>query len=173
VTKVAPLQNEEEEAPSASPVAFAFGQNLEGKSSYVFARLQDRNTALERQPPPLRGCGRHSAVPRAMYFDIPLEHGETSIIKSHPPRRLQKLEPIDLPQVITSEMLLSQQEARTTHKAKVKPFSSVSVFRRNHFYEVFLTYLPSPPQKGTLGKAGTGKEDANFRVYSREKTIFT
>nr|XP_035964871.1 uncharacterized protein CCDC198 isoform X1 [Halichoerus grypus] len=120
VTKVAPLQNEEEEAPSASPVAFAFGQNLEGKSSYVFARLQDRNTALERQPPPLRGCGRHSAVPRAMYFDIPLEHGETSIIKSHPPRRLQKLEPIDLPQVITSETLLSQQEARTTHKAKLE-----------------------------------------------------
>ncbi|XP_077765553.1 factor associated with metabolism and energy isoform X6 [Canis aureus] len=30
----------------------------------------------------------------------------------------QKLEPIDLPQVITSEMLLSQQEARTTHRAK-------------------------------------------------------
>ncbi|XP_077765554.1 factor associated with metabolism and energy isoform X7 [Canis aureus] len=29
-----------------------------------------------------------------------------------------KLEPIDLPQVITSEMLLSQQEARTTHRAK-------------------------------------------------------
>ncbi|XP_029422555.1 uncharacterized protein CCDC198 isoform X2 [Nannospalax galili] len=31
---------------------------------------------------------------------------------------LMKLEPIDLPQVITSERLLSQQEARTTHKAK-------------------------------------------------------
>ncbi|XP_032261082.1 uncharacterized protein CCDC198 isoform X4 [Phoca vitulina] len=31
-----------------------------------------------------------------------------------------KLEPIDLPQVITSEMLLSQQEARTTHKAKLE-----------------------------------------------------
>ncbi|XP_034848549.1 uncharacterized protein CCDC198 [Mirounga leonina] len=55
-----------------------------------------------------------------MYFDIPLEHGETSIIKSHPPRRLQKLEPIDLPQVITSETLLSQQEARRTHKAKLE-----------------------------------------------------
>nr|XP_019581353.1 PREDICTED: uncharacterized protein C14orf105 homolog isoform X3 [Rhinolophus sinicus] len=31
---------------------------------------------------------------------------------------LQKLEPINLPQVITSERILSQQEARTTHKAK-------------------------------------------------------
>ncbi|XP_072694811.1 factor associated with metabolism and energy isoform X4 [Canis lupus baileyi] len=33
-------------------------------------------------------------------------------------KRWQKLEPIDLPQVITSEMLLSQQEGRTTHRAK-------------------------------------------------------
>ncbi|XP_069454058.1 factor associated with metabolism and energy isoform X3 [Ovis canadensis] len=31
---------------------------------------------------------------------------------------LMKLEPIDLPQVITSERLLNQQEARRTHKAK-------------------------------------------------------
>ena len=31
----------------------------------------------------------------------------------------QKLEPIGLPQVITSERLLSQQEAGRTHKAKV------------------------------------------------------
>ncbi|XP_006144913.1 uncharacterized protein CCDC198 isoform X2 [Tupaia chinensis] len=53
-----------------------------------------------------------------MYFDIPLEPRETSIIKRHPPRRLQKLEPIDLPQAITSERLLSQREARTMHKAK-------------------------------------------------------
>ncbi|XP_038400736.1 uncharacterized protein CCDC198 isoform X2 [Canis lupus familiaris] len=120
VTRVAPLQNKEVETPSASPVDFALNQNLEEKSSYLFARLQDRNKALEGQLPPLREtwCGRYAAVPRAMYFDIPLEHGETSIIKRHPPRRLQKLEPIDLPQVITSEMLLSQQEARTTHRAK-------------------------------------------------------
>eukprot|EP00074_Homo_sapiens_P055613 XP_005267867.1 uncharacterized protein CCDC198 isoform X4 [Homo sapiens] len=54
-----------------------------------------------------------------MYFDIPLEHRETSIIKRHPPQRLQKLEPIDLPRVITSGRLLSQREARTMHKAKV------------------------------------------------------
>ncbi|XP_039081505.1 uncharacterized protein CCDC198 isoform X1 [Hyaena hyaena] len=120
VTKVAPLQNKEEEMPSASPVDFAFNQNLEEKSSYLFGGLQDRNKALERQLPPLRetGYGRYSAVPRAMYFDIPLEHVETSIIKRHPPRRLQKLEPIDLPQEITSERLLSQQEVKTTHRAK-------------------------------------------------------
>uniref|UniRef100_A0ABI7YDU8 Coiled-coil domain containing 198 n=1 Tax=Felis catus TaxID=9685 RepID=A0ABI7YDU8_FELCA len=93
VTKVAPLQNKEEELPSASPVDFAFSQNLEEKSSYLFTGLQDQNKALEGQLPPLRETwyGRYSAGPRAMYFDIPLEHGETSIIKRHPPRRLQDL----------------------------------------------------------------------------------
>ncbi|XP_039722445.1 factor associated with metabolism and energy isoform X3 [Pteropus medius] len=122
VTKVAPLQIKEEETPSASPVDFAFNQNLEEKSSYSFARPQDLNKALEGQLPPLRETwyGRYSAVPRAMYFDIPLEQGETSIIKRHPPRRLQKLEPVDLPQVMTSERIPRPQEARTTHKAKAQ-----------------------------------------------------
>ncbi|XP_012980460.1 uncharacterized protein CCDC198 isoform X2 [Mesocricetus auratus] len=53
-----------------------------------------------------------------MLLDIPLKHEETSIIKRHPPRRIQKLEPVDLPQVITSERLLRQQVPRTRHKAK-------------------------------------------------------
>ncbi|KAG8511718.1 putative protein CCDC198 [Galemys pyrenaicus] len=120
VTKVAPFQNKEGETASANPVDFAFNQNLEEKCSYSLARLQDRNKALEGQLPPLRETwyGRHSAVPRAIYFDTPLEQGETSIIKRHPPRRLQKLEPIDLPPVITSERHLSQQKAERTHKAK-------------------------------------------------------
>ncbi|XP_008837740.1 uncharacterized protein CCDC198 isoform X1 [Nannospalax galili] len=120
VIKVAPLQNQEAETPSAGPVFFALTGNLEEKSSYSFRRLQDQNRVLEGQLPPLRETwhGRHPAVSRALYFDIPLKHEETSIIKRHPPRRIQKLEPIDLPQVITSERLLSQQEARTTHKAK-------------------------------------------------------
>ncbi|XP_017518026.2 factor associated with metabolism and energy isoform X2 [Manis javanica] len=117
VTKVAPLQNKEEKTPSASPVEFAFHNTLEEKSSESFARLQDWNKASKGQLPPLRDTwyGRYSSVPD---FDIPLEQGETSIIKRHPPRRLQKLEPTDLPQVITSERLLSQQAARTAHKAK-------------------------------------------------------
>uniref|UniRef100_A0A9L0RU55 Coiled-coil domain containing 198 n=1 Tax=Equus caballus TaxID=9796 RepID=A0A9L0RU55_HORSE len=93
VTKVAPLQNKEEEPRSAGPVDVVFNQKLEEKSSYSFTRLQDRSKALEGQLPPLRETwyGRYSAVPRAMYFDIPLEQGETSIIKRHPPRRLQEI----------------------------------------------------------------------------------
>ena len=62
VTKVVPLQNKEEETPLAGPVDFAFTQNLEENSLYSFARLQDRNKALEGQLPPLRETwyGRYS-----------------------------------------------------------------------------------------------------------------
>ncbi|XP_004055271.1 factor associated with metabolism and energy isoform X1 [Gorilla gorilla gorilla] len=120
VIKVAPLQNKEVETPSAGRVDFAFNQNLEEKTSYSLARLQDQNKALEGQLPPLQEnwYGRYSTASRDVYFDIPLEHRETSIIKRHPPQRLQKLEPIDLPRVITSGRLLSQREARTMHKEK-------------------------------------------------------
>ncbi|XP_021518453.1 uncharacterized protein CCDC198 isoform X2 [Meriones unguiculatus] len=117
---VAPIQSEETKPPLAGPAFFALNHDLEGKSSYSFMRLPDQNGTLEGQLPPLREprCRRYPAVSRAMYLDIPLKHEETSIIKRHPPRRIQKLEPIDLPQLITSERLLSQQEARTRHKAK-------------------------------------------------------
>ncbi|XP_075388165.1 factor associated with metabolism and energy [Tenrec ecaudatus] len=119
VIRVAPRQDKGE-ASSVCSVDFASNRNLEENSSYSFPRPQDQPRAVEGQLPPLRETwyGRHSAVPRAMYFDIPLEQRETSIIKRHPPRRLQVLESSDLPQVITSVKFLSQQEARTTHKAK-------------------------------------------------------
>ncbi|XP_059129697.1 uncharacterized protein CCDC198 isoform X2 [Peromyscus eremicus] len=120
VIKVTPLQSQEAEIPSAGPVFYALNRNLEEKSSYPFSRLQGQKQALEGRLPPLRETwyGRHPAVSRPMYLDIPLKNEESSIIKRHPPRRIQKLEPIDLPQVVTSERLLSQQEARTRHKAK-------------------------------------------------------
>ena len=72
VTRVAPLQNKEVETPSASPVDFALNQNLEEKSSYLFARLQDRNKALEGQLPPLREtwCGRYAAGTCNTYHEI-------------------------------------------------------------------------------------------------------
>lgn len=72
VTKVAPLQNKEEELPSASPVDFAFSQNLEEKSSYLFTGLQDQNKALEGQLPPLRETwyGRYSAGKRKTHHEI-------------------------------------------------------------------------------------------------------
>lgn len=72
VTKVAPLQNKEEEPPSAGPVDIVFNQKLEEKSSYLFTRLQDRSKALEGQLPPLRETwyGRYSAGKRETPLDI-------------------------------------------------------------------------------------------------------
>ncbi|XP_012867658.1 PREDICTED: uncharacterized protein C14orf105 homolog isoform X1 [Dipodomys ordii] len=123
VTKVTPLQNKQAKIPSAGSTHLSSSQKLEEKSSYSFEKLQDGNKALEEQLPPLReswyrGPSAVLQVPTAMYFDIPLEPRETSIIKRHPPRRLQKLETIDLPQVTTSERFLGRQEARTRHNAK-------------------------------------------------------
>ncbi|KAM4853835.1 factor associated with metabolism and energy [Thomomys bottae] len=122
VTKVKPLQNKEAEIPSAGSTHLPLSQKSEEKSSYSFEILQHGNKALEGQLPPLRESwyGGHTAVPTAMYFDIPLEQREISIIKRHPPRRLQKLESIDLPQVITAERCLSQQEARTRTRYNAK-----------------------------------------------------
>lgn len=92
VTKVTPLQNKEEEEPPEIPVDLTFNQSLGERSCYSLDGLQYQRKALEGQLPPLRETwyGRYSAVPRAMYFDIPLERGEASIIKRHPPRRLQE-----------------------------------------------------------------------------------
>lgn len=154
VTKVAPLQIKEEETPSAHPVDVAFNQNLEETSSYSFARLPDRNKALEGQLPPLRETwyGRYSAVPRTMYFDIPLEQGETSIIKSHPPRRLQGMRNAE------NALNVGLVEAWTHQPAT-----------SNYFWK---DPEPARSQDNSQSK-GTGKEDANSNVFFWEKTVFT
>ncbi|XP_013204652.1 uncharacterized protein CCDC198 isoform X2 [Microtus ochrogaster] len=187
VIKVTPLQSQEAETPSAGPVFYALNRNLEEKNSYPFLRLQDQNPALERQLPPLRETwyGRHPAVSRSMCLDIPLKHEESSIIKRHPPRRIQKLDPIDLPQVITSEQLLRQREARTEHKAEaqvelMKSLQSAArldmqkrkdhndnkitqSLPRNDSYDV-ITILPDE----TLNRDPGSSQDEEFLDYHRE-----
>uniref|UniRef100_A0A8C3INT4 Coiled-coil domain containing 198 n=1 Tax=Chrysemys picta bellii TaxID=8478 RepID=A0A8C3INT4_CHRPI len=122
VTKVAPVQTKEEVPTSPCTAAVCgFHSTLEERRLCSFAAMEERNPVFQRQLPPLRETlyGRCSTVPRPISFDIMMETGETSIIKQHPPRRLQKLEPADLPQVITSEKLFSQQEGAAARKAKV------------------------------------------------------
>ncbi|XP_003472523.1 factor associated with metabolism and energy isoform X1 [Cavia porcellus] len=116
VTKVAPLQSEEAETPSTGPLNFVVHHNLEEENLHLFPRPPSQKRALEGQLPPLRE--NWYGASRAMCFDIPLEPGETSIIKRHPPRRLQTLQPTALPQVMTSERLPRPQEARMRHRAK-------------------------------------------------------
>ncbi|GCC23683.1 hypothetical protein chiPu_0002081 [Chiloscyllium punctatum] len=53
-------------------------------------------------------------VPHAFSFESPLDDGERSIIKKHPPRKLEKLEPINCGTVITSEKSEGRQRACKT-----------------------------------------------------------
>uniref|UniRef100_A0A8C8RAP5 Uncharacterized protein n=1 Tax=Pelusios castaneus TaxID=367368 RepID=A0A8C8RAP5_9SAUR len=93
VTKVAPSVRTKEEVPT-SPCTAAecgFHSTLEERHLCSFAAMEERSPLFQRQLPPLREIryGRCSTVPRPVSFDIMLEKGETSIIKRHPPRRLQ------------------------------------------------------------------------------------
>ncbi|XP_072485416.1 factor associated with metabolism and energy isoform X2 [Notamacropus eugenii] len=122
VTRVAPMQDKDSMCSPASPVDLVFNDNSEDQSLYSFARLQEKKKTLDRQLPPLRETlyGRYSSgaeVPRPMSVDIPLEKGETSIIKRHPPRRFQVLGPLE-PQVLIAEKFLTLKEAETTRKKK-------------------------------------------------------
>nr|XP_033809414.1 uncharacterized protein CCDC198 isoform X2 [Geotrypetes seraphini] len=118
ITKVTPLQNRDVHV-SLHSANYGFNGNV-NTSLCSFETMDKRSAMFERQLPPLRETlhGRCPEVPRAISYDILLETGETSIIKRHPPRRLQKLNPAELSSVITSEMLLKKQEAVTARKTK-------------------------------------------------------
>ncbi|XP_038612567.1 uncharacterized protein CCDC198 [Tachyglossus aculeatus] len=103
VTRVAPLHSRDAQVE---------GCNL-GTSSGPRGEI-DR---FERQLPPLRQpwYGRYAAVPGAMSLDTSPENRGTSIIKSHPPRRLQMLEPAGPPQ---ARGRLIQRETAVAPKTK-------------------------------------------------------
>ncbi|XP_069494180.1 factor associated with metabolism and energy [Ambystoma mexicanum] len=99
VTKVTPAQTQEHGAsPFSSDTGFT-------------GRLETRGAPSAESPwprktlPPLRETlhGRGPAVPGPIPFKSMAGNEEQSIIKKHPPRRLQKLEPIPLPSILTSE----------------------------------------------------------------------
>ncbi|XP_044128639.1 uncharacterized protein CCDC198 isoform X2 [Bufo gargarizans] len=90
VRKVAPLESKD---VYVSPDTTTSGTDgLNGTSS--FGTMGHKAPTSECQLPPLRETlyGRGSVVPRPLSYDVPLDHGTaSSIIKQHPPRRLQEL----------------------------------------------------------------------------------
>ncbi|XP_025955773.2 factor associated with metabolism and energy [Dromaius novaehollandiae] len=98
---------------------------------------EQEKAAFPRQLPPLRetGYGRPTAGP--LSFNTMLEKGDTSIIKQHPPRRPQKLEPAGL---LAAEKLPSQQDAAAAPKAKAleKRGQTLKHFpgRRQHLHKL-------------------------------------
>ncbi|XP_072284323.1 factor associated with metabolism and energy [Pyxicephalus adspersus] len=129
VRKVVPLDSKDVFV-SPTPSSGVHGHN--GCSD--FGRMDHRSPILERQLPPLRETlyGRGPIVPRPISFDVPLENGDTtSIIKKHPPRRLQKLEPALLPSVLSAETINSKQNAAAERKEKMNHLQSQAEVKRN------------------------------------------
>ncbi|KAM4690508.1 factor associated with metabolism and energy [Rhinophrynus dorsalis] len=117
VRKVTPLESQD---VYVSPANIS-GLNRQNRFPSI-ERLDQRSPTCGRQLPPLRETlyGRGSTAPKPISFDIPLEDGDTnSIIKRHPPRRLQRLEPIVLPTIMSAEQIVNKQEAVTARKGKV------------------------------------------------------
>ncbi|XP_063146567.1 factor associated with metabolism and energy [Candoia aspera] len=118
VTKVTPMPIKEKEPKQPSSVTVYSFQTP--PSSFV--SLPGRNPVLERQLPPLRETwyGRYPTVPRPTLLDHTLEGGgEASIIKQHPPRRLQKLEPFILAENIPADKYPNLQGGTMTQNEKV------------------------------------------------------
>ncbi|XP_039176210.1 uncharacterized protein CCDC198 [Crotalus tigris] len=111
VTKVTPMPCEEREPKQPGSVTVYSFQSL--PSSFVSS--SGRNPVLERQLPPLRETcyGRYPTVPRPNLLD------HTSIIKQHPPRRLQKLEPFILADNIPASKYLNLQGGTLTQQEKL------------------------------------------------------
>ncbi|XP_068947806.1 factor associated with metabolism and energy [Petaurus breviceps papuanus] len=156
VTRVAPMQDKDPMFSPVSPVDLVFNDNLEDQSLYSFARLREKKRTLDRQLPPLRETlyGRYSSgleVPRPMSVDIPLEKGETSIIKRHPPRRFQ----LNNLQTHTELKRSLHREARID-KHKMRELKAKSVLEnmpRNDGREDFETVEPDVSMNGEMENA--------------------
>ncbi|XP_053331600.1 uncharacterized protein CCDC198 [Spea bombifrons] len=108
VTKVTPVESKD---VCLSPTTSSGRHGLDTLST--FERLDQKNSTWERQLPPLRQTlyGRCPTDPRPISFDISLENGDTSsIIKRHPPRRPQKLEPLVLPTIMPIQRTINMQD---------------------------------------------------------------
>ncbi|KAM8921270.1 LOW QUALITY PROTEIN: factor associated with metabolism and energy [Pelodytes ibericus] len=116
VTKVTPLQSKDVYvSPSTS-------HDLHGLNSFsAFGRLEHKSPTWQGPLPPLRETlhVQGSTVPRPIPFVISRENGDTSsIIQKHPPRRLQRLEPIVLPTIMSAERVINKQETTGARQGK-------------------------------------------------------
>nr|XP_028584926.1 uncharacterized protein CCDC198 [Podarcis muralis] len=121
VTKVAPMPMKEDWPRVPGKVAVYTFQSPQGETSRnAFASWVERNPASDRHLPPLRemGQGAYPTVPRSVPLDLKMEVGGQSIIKQHPPRRPQKLEPFILAKDIPADKFLSLPCGGAIYRAK-------------------------------------------------------
>ncbi|XP_064420815.1 factor associated with metabolism and energy isoform X1 [Latimeria chalumnae] len=127
VTQVAPIQTTD--LGMFGKVKADYGLNdttaVTGSSYFLWKeKKMEESSTLRKSLPPLRET-RHTdhstgiapnvmQVPGAISLDIQLVNDETSIIRSHPPRRLQRLEP----KLLISESLMSKKATVAAREAQ-------------------------------------------------------
>ncbi|XP_069713009.1 factor associated with metabolism and energy [Phaenicophaeus curvirostris] len=146
VTKVAPM-HAREDIPALPRVPGELSLHLP-------TAVEWGKPTLHQQLPPLRDTwyGRASAGP--LSFNTMPEEGETSIIKQHPPRRPQRLEPIGRPQAIPPAKPWSQQEVAASPKKQALEKRRQSLRhppgRRQHLHKLQMLDLTRRRQEAEL-----------------------
>ncbi|XP_042326623.1 uncharacterized protein CCDC198 isoform X3 [Sceloporus undulatus] len=142
VTKVTPVACKEGKLTTQGSVAvYNFQSPLRQMSPNIFASPTGRNPVMEGQLPPLREArhGRYPTVPQTAACDLSTEGREASIIKQHPPRRLQ------LSSVLRSRFFNS---GINNHKSYLHPY----LVRK---LEPFILAKDVPPDKYSSLQSGS------------------
>ncbi|XP_054828090.1 uncharacterized protein CCDC198 [Eublepharis macularius] len=164
VTKVAPMPTKEgAPSPPGCVSVFGFQSPSTERSSSSFASLTERNPLSERHLPPLREnwFARYPSVPGPFSLDLKTEEGEPSIIKQHPPRRPQKLEPLILSKDVPSDKFLRQRSGAAAYTPKELEKRGPAVLhptgrRRQHLHKMkILEMRQEAEQKRQLRQEAT------------------
>ncbi|KFV74771.1 Uncharacterized protein C14orf105, partial [Dryobates pubescens] len=152
VTKVAPMCTRED-----LPVLTTLYQlpSVPGQPSLHLPTTSEWGEhTLHWKLPPLRETWCGTAAEGLLLFNTIPEKGETSIIKQHPPRRPQRLEPAGPLPPIVSAKAQSQQEVATSTKMKALEKNGQSLkhlpSRRWHLHKLQIPDLTHKRQEAEL-----------------------
>ncbi|XP_048340629.1 LOW QUALITY PROTEIN: uncharacterized protein CCDC198 [Sphaerodactylus townsendi] len=183
VTKVAPMPAKEvaSRSPGCAPV-YGYQSPLRERRSSSLAPLTERNPLSERHLPPLRETwySRYPAVPRPSPLDLKPEEGESSIIKQHPPRRPQKLEPLVLPKDVSLDTFSRQREGTAARTPKELEKRGPAVLyppgrRRQHLHKMKMLEMRQEAERKRRLRRGSAKSktrDAKVRQAFRHGQPF-
>ncbi|XP_062474387.1 factor associated with metabolism and energy isoform X1 [Pezoporus occidentalis] len=176
VTKVEPMRTGEDLPVLTTP--YWHPSMPEQPSLHPLAAAKWGNPTIHKELPPLRETwhGRASAGP--LSFNTVPEKGETSIIKEHPPRRPQKLEPACPLQAIAPVKPWSQQEVAASPKPKALEKKGQSLRhlpgRRQHLHKLQMLDLTRRRQEAELKRnlhRETNINEQNMKEFSQKKVL--
>ncbi|XP_078089309.1 factor associated with metabolism and energy-like [Mustelus asterias] len=114
-------------------------------------------------------------VPRSISIDIRLDMEEKSIVKNHPPRRLQRLEPINSSSVISPEKLLEKQRAANTHKTQAQEVQAEIAkqfsVRRQQIHKIQYAKLQKQKETIRLQEQTERKRSLHLETHNNKQKI--